>query len=119
LEKVFGPEHPETATSLNNLTHLLQEQGDLAAARPLYERALVIREKVLGGEHPDTGDEPQQSCQPAEGPGLPVAARPLYERPLAIDEKVHPKPAGKLFIDAATATRLVLRPRTPLKTLCR
>jgi hypothetical protein len=32
-------------------------QGALAAyaqARPLYERALAIREKVLGPEHPDT-----------------------------------------------------------------
>jgi len=29
-------------------------QGDLAGARPLYERALAIREKVLGSEHPDT-----------------------------------------------------------------
>jgi Tetratricopeptide repeat/Leucine Rich repeat len=30
------------------------DQGDLAAALPLHERALAIREKVLGPEHPDT-----------------------------------------------------------------
>jgi tetratricopeptide (TPR) repeat protein len=53
-EKVLGPEHPDTAMSLNNLAHLLQAQGDLAGARPLHERALAIREKVLGPEHPDT-----------------------------------------------------------------
>jgi hypothetical protein len=51
---VRGPEHPDTATSLNNLALLLQAQGDLAGARPLYERALAIREKMLGLEHPDT-----------------------------------------------------------------
>ncbi len=28
--------------------------GDLAAARPYYERALAIRERVLGPDHPDT-----------------------------------------------------------------
>ena len=39
-EKALGPEHPDTATSLNNLAFLLREQGDLAGARPLYERAL-------------------------------------------------------------------------------
>jgi tetratricopeptide (TPR) repeat protein len=38
----------------NNLALLLQSQGDYAGARPLYERALGIREKVLGAEHPDT-----------------------------------------------------------------
>jgi tetratricopeptide (TPR) repeat protein len=53
-EKVLGPEHPVTATSLGKLARLLQAQGDLAAARPLYERVLAIREKVLGPEHRET-----------------------------------------------------------------
>ena len=48
------PEHPETARSVSHLAALLKDEGDLAAARPLYERALAIREKVLGPEHPDT-----------------------------------------------------------------
>jgi Tetratricopeptide repeat len=42
------------ATSLNNLAHLLHDQGDYAGARPLSERALAIREKALGPEHPYT-----------------------------------------------------------------
>jgi hypothetical protein len=33
---------------------LLRAQGELAAARPLYERALAIREKARGPDHPDT-----------------------------------------------------------------
>ena len=45
---------PDTATSLNNLAPLLRVQGDLAAARPLFERALAICEKALGREHRDT-----------------------------------------------------------------
>jgi tetratricopeptide (TPR) repeat protein len=53
-EKVLGPEHPYTASSLNNLAVLLDDQGEYEQARPLYERALEIREKVLGPEHPDT-----------------------------------------------------------------
>jgi tetratricopeptide (TPR) repeat protein len=53
-EKALGPEHPATATSLNNLALLLHAKGDLAGARPLLERALAIREKALGPEHPDT-----------------------------------------------------------------
>jgi hypothetical protein len=40
------PFAPDVATSLNNLALLLQAQGNLAAARPLFKRALVIREKL-------------------------------------------------------------------------
>jgi len=50
----LGAEHPNTASSLNNLGVLLQGQGDLAGARPYYERALAICEQVLGPEHRDT-----------------------------------------------------------------
>jgi tetratricopeptide (TPR) repeat protein len=53
-EAVLGPEHPHTATRLNNLGSLLQVQGDLAGARPYYERALAIAEAVLGLQHPYT-----------------------------------------------------------------
>ena len=40
--------------SLNYLASDLQAQGDLAAARPLAERALATCEKVLGPEHMTT-----------------------------------------------------------------
>jgi tetratricopeptide (TPR) repeat protein len=53
-EKALGPDHPDTANSLNNLGLLLQEQGDLAGARPHYECALAISEKALGPDHPKT-----------------------------------------------------------------
>jgi tetratricopeptide (TPR) repeat protein len=54
VEKALGPDHPDTARSLNNLGYLLQAMGNLAEARPYYERALAIREKALGPDHPDT-----------------------------------------------------------------
>jgi tetratricopeptide (TPR) repeat protein len=54
IEDRLGPEHPDTATSLNNLAGLYLEQGRYEEAEPLYERALEIRERVLGPEHPDT-----------------------------------------------------------------
>jgi hypothetical protein len=31
---------------------LFRARGDLAAARPLFERALAINEKVFGPDHP-------------------------------------------------------------------
>jgi Tfp pilus assembly protein PilF len=51
---VLGPEHPDTATDNNNLGGLLRAQGDLAGARPYYERALAILEAKLGPDHPRT-----------------------------------------------------------------
>ena len=51
-ERVLGPDHPDTATSLNNLGALPQAKGELAAAQPLYERALAICEQVLGSVTP-------------------------------------------------------------------
>jgi len=51
----LGPRvHAYTALSLNNLAVLLQDQGELAAASPLLERALATYERVLGTDHPDT-----------------------------------------------------------------
>ena len=99
-EKVLGPEHPDTATSLNNLAVLLQAQGDLAGARPLYERALAIREKVLGPEHPDTATSLNNLAVLLQAQGDLAGARPLFERALAIREKVlgpeHPDTATSL-----------------------
>jgi tetratricopeptide (TPR) repeat protein len=99
-EKVFGPEHSETAASLNNLGLLLWAQGDLAGARPLHERALAIREKVLGPEHPDTANSLNNLALLLRAQGDLAGARPLHERALAILEKVdgpeHPNMASCL-----------------------
>lgn len=53
-EAVLGKEHPDTATSLNNLGMLLKKNSDLAAAKSYLERALAIFEKSLGSGHPST-----------------------------------------------------------------
>jgi len=52
-EKILGSEHPDVATSLNNLAALHKDLGNYEQAKPLYERALAIDEKVYGTEHPD------------------------------------------------------------------
>ncbi len=53
-EKVLGPEHPETASTLNNLALLYAVQGKDEKAELLFQRALAIREKVFGPYHPFT-----------------------------------------------------------------
>ena len=53
-EHQLGPEHSDTAQSLNNLAGLYDEQGKYAQAEPLYQRALTILEQSLGPQHPRT-----------------------------------------------------------------
>ena len=59
-ETALGPEHPDVATSLNNLAMLYYDQGQYAKAEPLYQRALAIREKALGPGASRRGSESQQ-----------------------------------------------------------
>ena len=53
-EKVLGTEHPDTATSYNNIGMIYSHMGDYERALEYYQKALEIREAVLGTEHPDT-----------------------------------------------------------------
>jgi tetratricopeptide (TPR) repeat protein len=86
-EKTLGPDHPNTATSLNNLALALKEKGDFAAARPLQERALAIVEKALGPAHPSTATNLNNLANVLLDERDLAGARPLYERALAIREK--------------------------------
>ena len=99
-EKTLGAQHPDTATSLNNLAALYNSQGDYAAAEPLYKRALAIYEKTLGAQHPDTATSLANLAGLYESQGDYAAAEPLYKRALAIDEKTlgaqHPNTATSL-----------------------
>jgi tetratricopeptide (TPR) repeat protein len=101
-EKTLGPDHPLTATCLNNLALLLRDLGNLEGARPLFVQALAIREKALGPEHPATATSLSNLALLllAQGEGDLDGARPLFERALAIYEKAlgpdHPSTATSL-----------------------
>ena len=53
-EKALGPEHPDTAATLNSLAELYNKQGRYAEAEPLYRRALAINEKALSPQDSHT-----------------------------------------------------------------
>ncbi|WP_414756479.1 CHAT domain-containing protein, partial [Anabaena sp. CCY 9910] len=52
-KRLLGQEHPDVATSLNNLALLYNRQGRYAEAEPLFHQALEMRKRLLGQEHPD------------------------------------------------------------------
>jgi RNA polymerase sigma factor (sigma-70 family) len=49
--RVLGADHPDTLASMNNLAAVLQDQGDLGAARQLHERVVAASRRVLGEDH--------------------------------------------------------------------
>jgi tetratricopeptide (TPR) repeat protein len=53
-KKILGLEHPQTATSINNLAMLHYSMGDYVKALPLYEQALSTSQTSLGSQHPQT-----------------------------------------------------------------
>jgi tetratricopeptide (TPR) repeat protein len=99
-ERRFGPDHPDTAASLNNLAALYDSQGRYEAAEPLYRRSLEIREQVLGADHPHTAASLNNLAALYESQGRYEAAESLYRRSLEIQEQVlgadHPSTATSL-----------------------
>ncbi|CUS09276.1 unnamed protein product [Tuber aestivum] len=53
-EKILGPDHPNTLTSVNNLAIVLKSQGKYDESEAMNRRALEGCEKILGPDHPDT-----------------------------------------------------------------
>ncbi|MCS6880196.1 MAG: tetratricopeptide repeat protein [Oscillochloridaceae bacterium] len=60
--------------------------GNYAAARPLYERALAIRERALGPDHPDTAQSLHNLAELFRVQGNYAAAEQLMIRALRIYE---------------------------------
>ena len=50
----LGDDHPDVATSVNNLALLYYNQGRYEEAEPFLLQALELCERVLGSNHPNT-----------------------------------------------------------------
>jgi tetratricopeptide (TPR) repeat protein len=87
-ERVLGPEHPDTLTSVNNLAGLLESKGDCAGAEPLYRRALEAKERGLGPEHPDTLTSVNNLAFLLDSKGNCAGAEPLYRWAMEANEQV-------------------------------
>ncbi len=86
-EKQLGPEHPQTAASLNNLAVLYDNEGKYALAEPLYQRVLAIWEKQLGPEDLLTAQCLYKLANLYRRQGRYPQAELLYQNALAIREK--------------------------------
>jgi len=85
-EALYGPEHPQVATALNNLGVVLRGLGDLAGARAAFERALAIKEAVYGPNHPEVAGTLTNLGDVLEELGDLAGEQAARERALAMDE---------------------------------
>ncbi len=61
--QALGRDHPDVATSLNNLALLYRTQGQYAQAEPLFKRSRAILEKALGPDHPNVASSLENMAQ--------------------------------------------------------
>jgi tetratricopeptide (TPR) repeat protein len=54
LERVLGPDHPDSLDARNRLAAAYQAAGRAPEAIPLVEQTLVARVRLLGPDHPET-----------------------------------------------------------------
>lgn len=88
LEKSYGEEDPRVGSALNDLGVILFGQGHLDDARPVFERALAIREGILGQDHVDVAESLNNLASLLQDQGLYQEATPLMARAQTIFEKV-------------------------------
>ena len=86
-EAILGEDHPQVATSLNNLAFVNSELGSYAQALPLYERCIRIWEKALGPEHPTLASGLHNLAMLHRSLGQYSEAMPLVKRSLRIRER--------------------------------
>ena len=83
-QRRYGPEHPQVATSLNNLADVLSSQGKLAEAKALHKQVLALRQKLLGPEHPDVALSLNNLAAVLSSQGKLAEAETLHKQALAL-----------------------------------
>ena len=95
LERLLGPDDPETMRSLNDLARAYREAGRVADAVPLVERTLAARERQFGADHPSTLASRNNLASAYRATGRPAEAIPLFEKNVAACERLlgadHPR----------------------------
>jgi hypothetical protein len=84
LREQLGADHPDVATSLNNLAALYRVQGRYGEAEPFHQQSLTIRREQLGADHPAVATSLNNLAALYQDQGRYGEAEPLYQESLAI-----------------------------------
>ena len=80
----LGEQHPDYATSLNNLAGLYRAMGRHTEAEPLYKQAMEIKRTALGEQHPGFAVSLNNLALLYNDMGRHTDAEPLYKQAMAI-----------------------------------
>ncbi len=99
VRSLSGEQHPDVATSLNNLAALYDSQGRYEEAEPLYLQALALRRSLLGESHPDVATSLNNLAALYSAQGRYEEAEPLYLQALPLRRSL----LGESHPDVATS----------------
>ncbi|MEM9092062.1 MAG: tetratricopeptide repeat protein [Cyanobacteria bacterium P01_F01_bin.53] len=96
----FGENHPDVATSLNNLALLYRSQGRYEEAEPLFLQALEMSRELLGQSHPSVATSLNNLATLYKSQGRYEEAEPLFLQALELSRELlgqsHPSVATSL-----------------------
>jgi tetratricopeptide (TPR) repeat protein len=99
-QTLFTGDHPDVASSLNNLAYLYNNQGKYSEAEPLYLDALEMRKRLFTGDHPDVAQSLNNLAFLYKSQGKYSEAEPLYLEALEMRRRLftgdHPHVATSL-----------------------
>ncbi|KAH8834422.1 hypothetical protein DL96DRAFT_1757093 [Flagelloscypha sp. PMI_526] len=88
MQEEFGPEHPDTLTSMSNLACAYSDLGQYKDALKLEEQVLALRTRVLGVEHPVTLISMSNLASTYSDLGQHKDALKLEEQVLALETRI-------------------------------
>ena len=88
LERLLGPDHPDTLNSRNSLAAAYLAAGRVAEAIPLFEQTLAVRQRMLGPDHPETLTSQNNLASAYQDAGRAAEAIQLYELNLEVRERL-------------------------------
>jgi tetratricopeptide (TPR) repeat protein len=99
-QTLFTGDHPNIATSLNNLALFYNSQGKYSEAEPLYLNALEMKRRLFTGDHPDVATILNNLALLYHNQGKYSEAEPLYLDALEMRKRLftgdHPNVATSL-----------------------
>ena len=79
LERLLGPDHPDTLSSRNSLAAAYLAAGRVAEAIPLFKQTLIVRQRNLGPNHPETLTSQNNLASAYQDAGRSAEAILLFE----------------------------------------
>ena len=88
LERLLGPDHPDTLNSRNSLAAAYLAAGRVAEAIPLFEQTLALRRRMLGSDDSETLTSQNNLASAYQDAGRTAEAIRLYELNLEVRERL-------------------------------